>query len=122
MGRQTQSGMPRLIASLKKLRENVYYRNFLAEYEDGHLYLIHPNDAVFEATQINERSFLTDLFYDLTEWLVSDNGYHHVPNRETLQRLGYRFVKGDEDAQGPLTGIIVVDDFRILYSCLPHAD
>lgn len=116
MGRQTQTSMARLVANLKKIRDNSdYYKKYLQEFDDGHFYLSDTNDSLFENDCI-DTEFFKELFEDLSEWLVSDNGYHHVPNRETLQQFGYRFADGDYDNQGPLNGIIIVKDIRIIYS------
>lgn len=117
MGRQTQTSMARLIANLKKIRDNSdYYKKYLEEFYDDCFYIADNNDMLYD-TDNTDHTLFEELFEDLKEWLISDNGYHHVPNREILQKLGYRFVEGDYDEYGPLNGILVVNDLRILYHC-----
>ena len=110
-----QSGIPRLIANLKKLKESTEIHEFLiTDPHDERLFLDATNVEISDATPALKQ-IVSEVFEDLTEWLIADNGHHDIPNRETLNRYGYRFEKGQEDELGVVTGILVMPEFLIEY-------
>lgn len=119
-----ESSVQRLLNNLKKLGETPELLDFITE-EEGHTYWLNETTDLFrEKASESLKEVMGEIMADLDEWLISDTGHHHQPNRETLQRFGYRFEKGEEDDFGVLTSVIVVPlrfdnpmvvNFRILY-------
>lgn len=113
--RNVQSGMPRLIANLKRLKESEEIQQYLiTDPADSRLFLDATNVEVSDASPAFKQ-LVNEVFEDLAEWMIADNGHHDIPNRETLNRYGYRFEKGIEDDLGVVTGILVMPDFLIEY-------
>ena len=118
-----ESSMQRLINNLKRLSESEEVRNFVT-LDEHDTYFLNETLPEFEEKASDElKELVTEIMGDLNEWLISDSGQHHYPNRETLNRFGYRFEKGEEDSFGPVTSIIVLPyrsagaegDFRLVY-------
>ena len=111
--RVQESSMVRLIENLKRLKEHPVISNYLDEWEDD-LYLNETSET-FESAPADLKQIVSEVMEDLNEWLIADNGGHHYPNRETLNRYGYRFEAGESDAFGPLSSVIVVGNFKVVY-------
>ncbi len=109
-----QSSLERLIANLKVLAVNTEVTKFLSESE-GVLYL-DETSAEFEEHASDELKVLVGLVIeDLNEWLITDSGYSDLPGQEACRRHGFRFYAGESDNFGPLTSVIGVANFRIVY-------
>lgn len=119
-----ESSVQRLINNLKKLSQEDETYLFLEEDLDTHSFWFNETTDAFRKNASDTMKKLSDeIMVDLDEWLIADNGHHHVPNRETLNRFGFRFEKGESDAFGPLSSVIVLpakenqicSSFRIVY-------
>lgn len=110
----TESSLERLIVNLKKLRDETDVAEYLVDVE-GLRYLSVESIEHTDGVPGNLKKLIVEIMFDLNEWLIADNGWHHQPNREILNRHGFRFVKGREDAHGIIDAIIVVGDYAIIY-------
>lgn len=115
MTRVIESGLPRLLINLKKLKEYPNLDRFFEEGEDGKFFLHETSDLFKDTAPEDLKELLSEVLEDLDEWMIADNGYHHIPNRDYMKTQGYSFEKGEEDEFGPVTSVIVVGDFRIVY-------
>ncbi len=119
-----ESSMQRLINNLKKVSESEEAFALLEpDFENEGIFWLNETSDDFKANASKEiTELLEEISSDLNEWLISDSGHHHFPNRETLSRFGYSFEKGEEDSFGVLTAVIVIPcknndnkQIRILY-------
>lgn len=115
MGRVVQSSLERLIANLRKLSIDTEVTKFLSEADDGHLYLSETNEEFINEASDELKLLVGEIIEDLNEWLITDSGQHDVPGRDACKRNGFRFYKGEEDKFGPVTAVIGVANFRIVY-------
>lgn len=102
-----ESSLQRLINNLRTLSKKSNIRDFLVfNEEEENLWL--SSEKIKESNDQNLIKVYDEIIYDLDEWLISDNGGHHYPNREILVHHGFKFRPGERDAFGPLSELLVV--------------
>lgn len=80
---------------------------------DGKKWIVTPDeDDHHNADIIN---LINTIEYGLNEHLITNEGQHNYINRRRLFGKGFRFEKGESDSFGPLTSVIVIDDYRLCY-------
>jgi hypothetical protein len=103
-----------LITAIEEVGKNTELQKFLVVHE-GITYLNQTTDnfrnsASNEATQlVNKLLCLCD------EVLITCTGQHNYANRRLVEQAGYRFEKGEEDSFGPLTSMLVLKGFKVVY-------
>ena len=108
MGQMPHSSIPRLIAELERVAKDPAFLILFEVDDDGQLWFV-PGSEDYESVATEEQRQFGDLLIgDLNEWLITDTGHHDYPSRQTLERLGYKFLPGESDSFGPLTSVIAV--------------